>query len=49
LTYVAVVDASGTEVRRHLWTGSRSDNKRASAAALVELILERIDSGLDGA
>jgi PncC family amidohydrolase len=45
LTYVAVADGTGAEVRRYLWSGSRSDNKRASAAALVELILERIDSG----
>ena len=45
LTYVAVADGTGTEVRRYLWSGSRSDNKRASAAAVLELILERIDSG----
>jgi PncC family amidohydrolase len=44
LTYVAVSDAAGTTVRRHLWSGSRTDNKRASAEALLELILERIDA-----
>jgi nicotinamide-nucleotide amidase len=44
LTYVAVADDAGTTVRRHLWTGTRSDNKRASAQALLELLLERIDS-----
>ncbi len=49
LTYVAVADATGTEVRRHLWTGERSDNKRASAEALLELILERIDAVADPA
>jgi PncC family amidohydrolase len=49
LTYVAVADETGTEVRRHLWSGSRSDNKRASAAALLELILERIDNPTDQA
>jgi len=42
LTYLAVADAAGVEVRRHLWTGDRTDNKRASAEALLELILERI-------
>jgi nicotinamide-nucleotide amidase len=42
LTYVAVADADGTEVRRHLWQGSRTDNKRASAEAVLELILERL-------
>jgi PncC family amidohydrolase len=45
LTYLAVADGTGTEVRRHLWPGSRTDNKRASAEALLELILERIDAG----
>lgn len=44
LTYVAVADGRGTEVRRHQWSGSRSDNKLASAEALLELILERIDA-----
>ncbi len=49
LTYVAVADGAGTEVRRHLWSGTRGDNKRASAAAVLELILERIDSGAEQA
>jgi PncC family amidohydrolase len=49
LTYVAVADGAGTEVRRHLWTGSRTDNKRASAEALLELILERIGADPDAA
>lgn len=49
LTYVAVADASGTAVRRHVWTGSRTDNKRASAEALLELLLERIPAGSDPA
>ena len=42
LTYVAVADATGTDVRRFLWTGDRGENKRASAQALLELLLERI-------
>ena len=33
LTYVAVADAAGHDVRRHVWTGDRSTNKRLSAAA----------------
>jgi PncC family amidohydrolase len=49
LTYVAVADGIGTEVRRHIWSGSRTDNKRASAEALLELILERIDASSDPA
>lgn len=43
LTYVAVADEFGTAVRRHAWSGSRADNKRASAQAVLELILERLD------
>ena len=41
LTYVAVADDRGTDVRRFLWTGDRGENKRASAEALLELLLER--------
>ena len=44
LTYVAVTDSAGSEVRRHVWDGERTDNKRASAEALLELILERLDT-----
>lgn len=44
LTYVAVADATGGDARRRLWSGDRTDNKRASAEALLELILERIDA-----
>jgi nicotinamide-nucleotide amidase len=49
LTYVAVADDQGTEVRRHVWSGGRGDNKRASAEALLELILERIEATADPA
>ena len=41
LTYVAVADEEGVEVRRLLWPGERSDNKRASAGAALELLLAR--------
>ena len=44
LTYVAVADASGAGVQRHVWTGDRAENKRRSAAAALELLLERIDA-----
>jgi PncC family amidohydrolase len=44
LTYIAVADTAGSEVRRHVWAGNRTDNKRASAEALLELILERLDA-----
>jgi len=42
LTYVAVADAAGCEVRRFVWTGSRAENKHASAQAALELVLERM-------
>ena len=42
LTYVAVADAAGDTVRRHQWSADRSGNKRASAAAALSLVLERL-------
>lgn len=44
LTYVAVSDPAGIEVRRHLWQGTRTENKYASAAAAMELLLLRLPS-----
>ncbi len=44
LTYVAVADGSGAVVRRHVWTSDRAENKRRSAAAALELLLERIEA-----
>jgi PncC family amidohydrolase len=40
LVYVAVASASAPVVRRFLWTGDRTTNKRSSAAAALELLLE---------
>ena len=44
LTYVGIADAGGDDVRRHLWSEDRSGNKRASAAAALSLVLERLVS-----
>jgi PncC family amidohydrolase len=44
LTYVAVADRSGVEVRRHQWTGDRIANKLANAVAVLELAIERADA-----
>jgi PncC family amidohydrolase len=44
LAYVAVADASGLDVRRHVWHGDRSANKRESARAALELLLEHVSS-----
>jgi PncC family amidohydrolase len=44
LTYVAVADARGVEVRRFTWSGERGANKRASAQAALELLIERAET-----
>jgi nicotinamide-nucleotide amidase len=44
LTYIAVADAVGVSVRRHVWTGDRGENKRLSAAAALALLLERLEA-----
>lgn len=53
LTYIAVAGAGGTEVERHLWTGDRSANKRASAEAALQVLLRAVEAipavGGDGA
>jgi PncC family amidohydrolase len=43
LTYVAVADGAGVDVRRHAWSGDRLANKAASAAATLECALDRVD------
>jgi PncC family amidohydrolase len=45
LTYVAVADPAGVDVRRYHWAGDRSANKVDSARAALELVLERTDEG----
>ena len=42
LTYVAVADADGADVRRVLWSGDRASNRLDSAILVVELVLERV-------
>jgi PncC family amidohydrolase len=44
LTYVAIADADGVDVRRYLWSGDRGANKVSSAAAVLELLLERVQA-----
>ena len=43
LVYVAVAGAGSPEVRRFLWPGDRTENKRASAEAAIELLLARVE------
>ena len=47
LTYVAVADAHGHAVERHLWSGDRASNKDASAAVALDLLLGRLPAGGD--
>jgi PncC family amidohydrolase len=48
LTYVAIADRDGDAVQRYLWSGDRSGNKRASAAAALALVLDRLTGGNPG-
>jgi PncC family amidohydrolase len=43
LTYVAVADADGVEVRRFGWAGDRLANKESSARAALDLLLARLE------
>jgi PncC family amidohydrolase len=42
LTYVAVADERGNDVRRHRWDGDRAANKAASAVAALGMLLARV-------
>ena len=44
LTYIAAADERGLDIRRFVWPFDRAGNKRASAAAALELLLERIEA-----
>jgi PncC family amidohydrolase len=45
LVYVAVAGEGEPVVRRFLWPGDRSANKRDSAQAALEMLLERVEAG----
>ena len=44
LTYVALADRRGGDVRRYVWALDRSGNKRASAGAALGFVLERLET-----
>jgi PncC family amidohydrolase len=48
LVYVAVAGLGTPEVRRYLWPGTRSENKRDSAVAAIEQLLARVESAPSG-
>jgi nicotinamide-nucleotide amidase len=45
LTYVALADTDGDDVRRFVWDSDRTGNKRLSAAAALELVIDRLSRG----
>jgi PncC family amidohydrolase len=49
LVYVAVADGAGSpEVRRFVWPGDRTDNKRSSAEAAIAMLLDRASRAMPG-
>ena len=46
LTYVAVADKDGADVRRYVWSGDRAGNREATARVALELLLERVSAGV---
>jgi nicotinamide-nucleotide amidase len=45
LTYVALADRAGTDVRRFAFTGDRAANREAAARAALEWLIERAEAG----
>jgi PncC family amidohydrolase len=44
LTYVAVADSEGVEVRRFTWSGDRASNREESVRAALEMLLARTET-----
>jgi PncC family amidohydrolase len=42
LTYVATAQAGGQQVQRHQWAGDRAANKRHSAAAALQMLVDEL-------
>jgi PncC family amidohydrolase len=42
LTYIAVADDRGIEVRRIVWPGDRAANRHDSVVAVLEMLIERV-------
>jgi nicotinamide-nucleotide amidase len=43
LTYIGVADGEGVDVRRIVWSGDRSANRRDSTIAVLEMLLGRVE------
>jgi nicotinamide-nucleotide amidase len=44
LTYVAVADVAGEEVRRFVWSGDRDSNRHSSASAALQMLIDRLEA-----
>ena len=44
LTYVAVSTSEGHQIQRSIWAGSRTQNKRSSAQAVLEMLIATVSS-----
>lgn len=44
LTYVGLADGEMADVHRHIWSGDRAANRAASAAAVLEWLVERAEA-----
>lgn len=42
LTFIAVADAAGSRVERHVWSGDRAANRRESTVAALRLLIARL-------
>src|ERR1035437_373544 len=47
LTYLAVADGAGVEVRKLAWSGVRLGNREWPARAGLELLIERVSAGVE--
>lgn len=45
LTYIALADAGGSDVRRLLFGGDRATNREAAADAAISWLIERVEAG----
>jgi nicotinamide-nucleotide amidase len=45
LTYIALADEQGTDVRRFAFSGDRAANREAAARAALEWLIERAETG----
>jgi PncC family amidohydrolase len=47
LTYVAVADARGSDVRRYVWSGDRAEIRAETARAALMMLIERVSGAAE--